>query len=96
MDFSEFIASFIYDELHGKQAGRVSLRKLGEASFSEVFVAGDLVLKIIPVQLDCEAGFDEVDDVDLPSSSTVAEVEREIKVTREMGSLHKGFVQLLK
>lgn len=96
MDFSEFIASFIFDELHGKQAGRVSLRKLGEASFSEVFVAGDLVLKIIPVQLDCEAGFDEVDDVDLPSSSTVAEVEREIKVTREMGSLHKGFVQLLK
>ena len=74
-----------------------SYQKVGEASYSEVFGIGNVVLKIIPL-------FDEDHDVsetwtaswDPPPVSEVQDVLKEIVVTRAMGEICKGFIKLLK
>ncbi|OCB87488.1 hypothetical protein A7U60_g5393 [Sanghuangporus baumii] len=108
-DFASFIETFPADPIIGfsghsilpdKSRGRVSFdsyQKVGEASYSEVFGIGNVVLKIIPL-------FDEENDVfdtwtaewDSPPVSEVQDVLKEVVVTRAMGEICRGFIKLLK
>lgn len=108
-DFVSFIDSFPADPIigfsghstlpykSGSLASFDSYQKVGEASYSEVFGIGNVVLKIIPL-------FDEDHDVsetwtaswDPPPVSEVQDVLKEIVVTRAMGEICKGFIKLLK
>ena len=92
-DFDAFVSTFAFDGIHGKRAGKVAFRKLGEASYSEVFAVGEVVLKVVPLLLD---GEESSEDVEVPCASPLAEVEREILVTKAMGDVHAGFIKLLK
>ncbi|KAM6496068.1 hypothetical protein JOM56_008774 [Amanita muscaria] len=102
-EFSSFIKSFPYDPIirsslvddntdHG-------FKKIGEASYSEVFGIGDVVLKIIPLrketprQSGAKSNGYELED---PATSDARDVRREIVVTRAMGQVCDGFVKLLK
>ena len=92
-NFSTFIESFRYDPI--LQAARqnkalgMEFRKIGEASYSEVFGIGDVVLKVIPLR-------DESNTDEGPAPSDAKDVRKEIIVTRAMGEVHDGFVKLLK
>ena len=72
-----------------------AFQKIGEASFSEVFGIGDVVLKVIPLRDEEAAGIIRADE-DLPDPSDAKDVLREIIVTRAMGEMCEGFVQLLR
>lgn len=99
-DFSDFIATVPFDEaIHGDDPTHLgaSIRKAGEASFSEVFSVGDVVLKIIPIAVDGEsAGLNVGGDVMWPTVSDARDVEKEIRATKLMGSVHPGFIKLLR
>ncbi|KAI0747296.1 hypothetical protein BC629DRAFT_1298885 [Irpex lacteus] len=78
-----------------KQAA--TFQKIGEASFSEVFGIGDVVLKVIPLRdEDTKSGKPPLDNEDVPAPSDAKDVLREIIVTRAMGEMCEGFVQLLR
>jgi serine/threonine-protein kinase haspin len=110
-EFSAFIEMFPLDPIVRTSHGSVELgfhpakaksaktnaqfQKIGEASFSEVFGIGDVVLKVIPLR-DEDAKVLVVDDDDTPAPSDVKDVLREIIVTRAMGEMCEGFVQLLR
>lgn len=53
-DFSSFIESFPFDPIlqqaRERKDGELSFRKIGEASYSEVFGIGNVVLKVIPLR----------------------------------------------
>lgn len=53
-DFSSFIESFPFDEIlraaRERAGGELSFKKIGEASYSEVFGIGNVVLKVIPLR----------------------------------------------
>ncbi|KAI0796954.1 hypothetical protein C8Q75DRAFT_790911 [Abortiporus biennis] len=110
-EFSAFIETFPWDPIvqtshgglilqsKGKGNGPAKFQKIGEASFSEVFGIGDVVLKVIPLR-DEEtsttlSSFNE-DNVDTPPPSDAKDVLQEIVVTREMGEICGGFVRLLR
>ena len=76
-------------------SGPPTFQKIGEASFSEVFGIGNVVLKIIPLR-DEERGGAVAHDVDGPAPSDAKDVLKEIIVTRLMGDCMSGFVELLK
>ncbi|KAL5527506.1 hypothetical protein ACEPAG_6307 [Sanghuangporus baumii] len=107
-DFESFIETFPADPIIGFSGHSIlpesgscvsfdSYLKVGEASYSEVFGIGNVVLKIIPL-------FDEENDVsdtwtaewDSPPVSEVQDVLKEVVVTRAMGEICKGFIKLLK
>ncbi|KJA29834.1 hypothetical protein HYPSUDRAFT_60680 [Hypholoma sublateritium FD-334 SS-4] len=92
-NFSTFIESFRYDPIlqsaRQNKAIDMEFRKIGEASYSEVFGIGDVVLKVIPLR-------DESNTDDGPAPSDAKDVRKEIIVTRAMGDVHDGFVKLLK
>jgi serine/threonine-protein kinase haspin len=111
-DFSSFIDSFPFDpvlqkakERHG---GELFFKKIGEASYSEVFGIGDVVLKVIPLRdesPDSEGkhvlkarGFigHENTESEAPLPTDAQDVRKEIIVTRAMGEVHHGFVKLSK
>lgn len=108
-DFDSFLSKFQFEELHDRhRTGRrlsfsqeLPWRKIGEASFSEVFSVGDVVLKIIPLEYH---GEDKGDDgavrghakEPLPATSDPADVFREINATRLMGTVHCGFASLIR
>lgn len=110
LDFRSFIDSFPSRLSHmgaylpkpgassGNGHGRSSslrLRKVGEASYSEVFGIGSVVLKIIPLY-DEDASDVYDDDNEMPPPSSVSDVLNEIVVTRTMSSVGDGgFVELL-
>lgn len=71
----------------------VHFRKIGEASFSEVFGIGDVVLKVIPIQKEDKYSCLMAET---PPSTDAKDVLKEIIVTRAMGALCRGFVKLLK
>ena len=96
-DFSSFIDTFAFDPILQSWDERprdLSFRKIGEASYSEVFGIGDVVLKIIPLRDETAEGHMEFFDVPFPSDAK--DVLREIIVTRAMGEISQGFVELLK
>ncbi|PPQ64615.1 hypothetical protein CVT24_008352 [Panaeolus cyanescens] len=100
-NFSTFIESFPFDPIfmhaRGKGSEDLQFRKIGEASYSEVFGIGDVVLKVIPLR--DETVSDTIDDgmsYDGPAPSDVKDVRKEIIVTRAMGEVYGRFVKLLK
>lgn len=101
-DFREFVEVFPFDQIHSNSNGqRTSLnplpvyQKVGEASYSEVFGIGDVVLKVIPLMdEDNESNLDN--SAELPSMSEARDVIKEIIVTRAMGNMCDGFTTLLR
>ena len=97
-NFSAFIETFPLDPVlqsaRSRSGDQLKFRKIGEASYSEVFGIGDVVLKVIPLR-------DEVNpssngEGDCPAPTDAGDVRKEIVVTRAMGVVHDGFVTLLK
>lgn len=94
VEFSAFIEAFpVHPVVWSSYSGHATFRKIGEASYSEVFGIGDVVLKIIPIRN--EEGLDEI-DAETPAPSDAKDVLKEIVVTRAMGEMCNGFVNLLK
>ncbi|KZV82951.1 hypothetical protein EXIGLDRAFT_729090 [Exidia glandulosa HHB12029] len=97
--FASFLEAFPFDDaLAGVKPAERKYKKLGEASYSEVFAIGNVVLKIIPLRnedLPAVAGA-EGDEWTVPDESDAKDVLREITITREMGSTCSGFTKLLK
>ncbi|GAA5831740.1 hypothetical protein JCM11251_003863 [Rhodosporidiobolus azoricus] len=72
---------------------RPEWRKIGEASYSEVFETmgeegGEVVVKIIPIAP--EAGLSEEEQENLPFMSEVGAVRREIEISRLLGAEGEG------
>ena len=97
-NFSAFIESFPFDSIisRGNEDVDVRFRKIGEASYSEVFGIGDVVLKVIPLRDESETGQKFPPQEDGPAPSDAKDVRKEIIVTRAMGEVYDGFVKLLK
>ncbi len=110
-EFSSFISVFPHDPiLTSARIASSSLppfRKVGEASYSEVFGIGDVVLKIIPIRDEspvspAEKGkasqtlHQRSEAEEGPAPTDARDVLKEVIVTRAMGDVHKGFVKLLK
>jgi serine/threonine-protein kinase haspin len=110
-EFSAFIESFPYDPIiQSSDNTDTRFRKIGEASYSEVFGIGDVVLKVIPLRDESEANASQSrlnvttkyskekpgEEVDGPAPSDAKDVRKEIIVTRAMGEVYGGFVKLLK
>ncbi len=94
VEFSAFIEAFpVHPIVWSSFSGHATFQKIGEASYSEVFGIGDVVLKIIPIRN--EEGPDE-NDAETPAPSDAKDILREIVVTRAMGKMCNGFVNLLK
>ncbi|GJJ07172.1 hypothetical protein Clacol_001372 [Clathrus columnatus] len=95
-NFESFIESFPTNEIFGAHPpARPAFRKLGEASYSEVFVVGDIVLKVIPLRNEIAPQLAN-DDIDLPYESDCKDVLQEIIITRELGKKCPGFITLLR
>ena len=108
IEFSSFIDTFPFDLVVQREDGEpvsATFRKIGEASYSEVFGIGDVVLKVIPLRdesaddpstgkLTMNANSGELEDG--PAPSDAKDVRKEIIVTRAMGEVCDGFVKLLK
>ena len=98
-NFSTFIESFPCDPI--LQAARTNyamdmkFRKIGEASYSEVFGIGDVVLKVIPLRDESNSAVHQ-DEEDGPAPTDAKDVRKEIIVTRAMGEVDGRFVKLLK
>ena len=95
-EFSAFIETFPFDPIVQSSAEDqdVRFRKIGEASYSEVFGIGDVVLKVIPLRFEAEPMQPET--VEMPASSDAKDVLKEIIVTGEVGGICDKFVKLLK
>lgn len=96
-EFSAFIETFPFDPVvrtRDQGPSKLEFRKIGEASYSEVFGIGDVVLKIIPLRNEGDALGDA--DVDSPSPSDAKDVLKEINVTKSMGEICDGFIKLLR
>ncbi|EPQ59113.1 hypothetical protein GLOTRDRAFT_136075 [Gloeophyllum trabeum ATCC 11539] len=103
-EFSAFIETFPFDPVvrpldtpTGPPVSRYEFRKIGEASYSEVFGIGDVVLKIIPLRDEEPQARKFIPaDVETPPPSDAKDVLKEIIVTRAMGEMCDGFVKLLR
>ena len=94
VEFSAFIEAFPVHPIVWSSCSRQAVfQKIGEASYSEVFGIGDVVLKIIPIR---NEGCPDRIDVDTPAPSDAKDVLKEIVVTRALGEMCNGFVNLLK
>ena len=95
-EFSAFIETFPFDPIVQSVDTDEIIRfqKIGEASFSEVFGIGDVVLKVIPIRN--EDGLAYQGMAEIPALSDATDVLKEIIVTREIGGMCEGFVKLLK
>ncbi|KAG2077211.1 hypothetical protein BDR04DRAFT_1088144 [Suillus decipiens] len=95
-EFSAFIETFPFDPIVQPTEGDdldVKFRKIGEASFSEVFGIGDVVLKIIPLRDEEQR---VTNDLETPAPSDASDVLKEVIVTRAMGEMSSGFIKLLR
>lgn len=96
-EFSAFIEMFPFDPVVRLDAAALpKFQKIGEASFSEVFGIGDVVLKIVPLRDEERADLGTGTDVEGPPPSDAKDVLKEIIVTRAMGVCCSGFVELLR
>ncbi|KAG9040280.1 hypothetical protein FRB95_000210 [Tulasnella sp. JGI-2019a] len=93
LDFDAFVSTYPFDDIHGANAGAIRFRKIGEATYSEVFAIGDVVLKVVPLLLGGQSS--PSSQVELPCVSPSADVENEILVTKLVGNAHCGFIKLL-
>lgn len=113
IDFSSFIETFPFDPVVQSDHTLLrdsTFRKIGEASYSEVFGIGNVVLKVIPLR---DESIDEStnpnnrpkmnvkynengEEEDGPAPSDAKDVRKEIIVTRAMGDVCDGFVKLLR
>jgi serine/threonine-protein kinase haspin len=94
VEFSAFIEAFPFHPVVQTTGSEpIAFLKIGEASYSEVFGIGDVVLKIIPLR---DEESPARDDVDTPAPSDAQDVLKEIIVTRAMGEICDGFVNLIK
>ncbi|KAI0276305.1 hypothetical protein BGY98DRAFT_986292 [Russula aff. rugulosa BPL654] len=81
VEFSAFIEAFpVHPIVRSSCSGHATFQKIGEASYSEVFGIGR------PDEIDAET----------PAPSDAKDVLKEIVVTRAMGEMCNGFVNLLK
>ena len=87
LDFTQFVT----DQLPRSCRGEDVYRKIGEASYSEVFGIGNIVLKVVPMLLPGSAHADE--DGESPAPTPVEDVVKELQVTRAMGEI-PGFVNM--
>ncbi|KAF8698888.1 hypothetical protein AX14_001082 [Amanita brunnescens Koide BX004] len=103
-EFSSFIKSFPFDKIVrstwiNDDGGEYSFKKIGEASYSEVFGIGGVVLKIIPLRKESRVNDGKErqnNNIEEPATSKAKDVRKEIIVTRAMGEVCDGFVKLLK
>ncbi|KAF9247407.1 hypothetical protein BU15DRAFT_39302 [Melanogaster broomeanus] len=95
-EFSAFIETFPFDPVvqSSEEDEDAKFHKIGEASYSEVFGIGDVVLKVIPIRN--EEGTIHPGAAEIPALSDSKDVLKEIIVTREIGEICNGFVKLLK
>lgn len=97
MDFDFFISTFTSDEVFDLEPPPTFHVKIGEATYSEVFGCGNLVLKIVPLRNPEKAGLEKkLSEEELPTQSDITEVEREIITTRALGDFSSGFVKLIR
>lgn len=115
LDFTEFLDHFKKDDLetlsnHSKpppkrskmrtaQRTALKYRKISEASYSEVYGIGDVVLKIVPLaaEMDVESSLETSDfEEDGPYKSSPLSVLKEVLITRATGDASDGFIKLLK
>ncbi|KAF8341263.1 uncharacterized protein EI90DRAFT_3150429 [Cantharellus anzutake] len=103
LDFESFVATFPFDkdiqnlvsvDMHVHDVD-LNFRKVGEASFSEVYRVGNVVLKIIPITSTLDSGR-RGDLRRCPNISAVEDVLREVRATERVGVSHPGFTRLLK
>jgi len=100
-EFSSFINSFPFDpivqsyESELAAYSKAEFRKVGEASYSEVFGIGSVVLKIVPLRDESGTKADGY-DAESPPPSDARDVLQEIAATRSMGELCEGFTKLLR
>ncbi|KAG2013306.1 other/Haspin protein kinase [Coprinopsis cinerea AmutBmut pab1-1] len=99
-DFSSFIDSFPFDPIlrdgRSDAPSELEFRKIGEASYSEVFGIADVVLKVIPLRDESAPGAISTELEEGPPPSDAQDVRKEIIVTRAMGEVYGGFVKFLK
>ncbi|CCM00662.1 uncharacterized protein FIBRA_02701 [Fibroporia radiculosa] len=95
-EFSAFIEMFPFDAIVRAEddAELARFEKIGEASYSEVFGIGNVVLKIIPLRNETKNSAEN--DMDSPAPSDAKDVLKEIIVTRAAGEMCVGFIQLLR
>ena len=94
VEFSAFIEAFpVHPIVQSSCTGRASFQKIGEASYSEVFGIGDVVLKIIPIR---DEEYPDRTDAETPAPSDAKDILKEIIVTRALGEICNGFINLLK
>lgn len=100
-EFSSFINSFPFDvivqtyESKLTTYSRAEFRKVGEATYSEVFGIGSVVLKIVPLRDESGKRADRP-DVENPPPSDARDVLQEIAAMRSIGELCEGFTKLLR
>ncbi|TFY83053.1 hypothetical protein EWM64_g949 [Hericium alpestre] len=104
-DFSSFIKTFPYDPIVRSSEdvfdepprAEIAFQKIGEASYSEVFGIGDVVLKVIPIRDEgpkpTSNGFA---DAETPAPSDAKDILKEMVVTEAVGAVCGGFVKLLR
>lgn len=98
-EFSAFIESFPFDPIvqQNSHSGKVTFQKIGEASYSEVFGIGDVVLKVIPLRdEEIKSGGAGFSEAETPAPSDAKDVLKEMIVTSAMGEMCDGFVKLLR
>jgi serine/threonine-protein kinase haspin len=102
-EFSAFIETFPFDPIVQptdedlSSPTDVRFRKIGEASYSEVFGIGNVVLKVIPLRDDTSASAPTpISELETPPPSEAKDVLKEMIVTRVMGEVCDGFVKLLR
>jgi serine/threonine-protein kinase haspin len=95
-EFSTFINTFRFDPIVQAAGGDMAFRKVGEASYSEVFGVGDVVLKIIPLRDEDLTTSQQNATDEQPFTTDAKDVQKEIIVTRAMCQVCQGFVKLLK
>ena len=100
-EFSSFINSFPFDPIVQSYESelvaysKAEFRKVGDASYSEVFGIGSVVLKIVPLRDESKMKADGY-HVESPPPSDARDVLQEIAATRLMGELCEGFTKLLR
>lgn len=94
LDFTAFINSFPRDEMHENKGNQLKYRKIGDASYSEVFGIGKVALKVMPLKSEV-APFIVDENIETPFQSTPEDVLKEVTITKAMGSVCSGFIKLL-
>lgn len=89
-EFAAFIETFPFDSTHGfsdnyDYEDTPTFQKIGEASYSEVFGIGNVVIKVIPLTNEDVESISDSRAHETPPTSDAKDVLKEILVTRTMG-----------